>query len=144
MTLETLPPVNAIDFRFPSPENCSRSNNLSWGTHAVVHDIISSPRSNNESHVIGEAIYPSLPPLLNGHPEVHMRNGVMNSARLSLANKPDAEKAFFVADLGQVYRQHQRWKSCLPEIQPFYGPSFFSLLLILSIQNIYLIHSRQM
>jgi len=50
-----------------------------------------------------------------------MRNGVMNSSRLSLANQPDAEKAFFVADLGQVYRQHQRWRSCLPEIQPFYA-----------------------
>ena len=28
---------------------------------------------------------------------------------------------FFVADLGQVYRQHRRWKGTLPQVQPFYG-----------------------
>jgi len=45
----------------------------------------------------------------------------MNASRLAADNQPDAEKAFFVADLSQVYRQHQRWKLCLPEIQPFYA-----------------------
>lgn len=28
---------------------------------------------------------------------------------------------FFIADLGQVYRQHRRWKETLPQVQPFYG-----------------------
>jgi ornithine decarboxylase len=45
----------------------------------------------------------------------------MNSARLAAENEPDAEKAFFVADFSQVYRQHVRWKTCLSEIQPFYA-----------------------
>lgn len=33
----------------------------------------------------------------------------------------DDENAFFVADLGEVYRQHMRWKSNLPRIKPFYA-----------------------
>lgn len=31
------------------------------------------------------------------------------------------EDAFFVADLGEVYRQHMRWKRCLPRVKPHYG-----------------------
>lgn len=33
----------------------------------------------------------------------------------------DQENAFFVADLGEVYRQHLRWKSLLPRIEPFFA-----------------------
>ncbi|KAI5849982.1 pyridoxal-dependent decarboxylase [Tricharina praecox] len=32
-----------------------------------------------------------------------------------------AEDAFFVADLGEIYRQHMRWKVNLPRIEPFYA-----------------------
>lgn len=32
------------------------------------------------------------------------------------------EDAFYVADLGEVYRQHMRWKRCLPRVKPHYGP----------------------
>lgn len=35
----------------------------------------------------------------------------------------DDEAAFFVADLGEVYRQHMRWKRNLPRVKPFYGMS---------------------
>ena len=31
------------------------------------------------------------------------------------------EDAFFVADLGDVYRQHVRFKKNLPRVRPFYG-----------------------
>ena len=31
------------------------------------------------------------------------------------------EDAFFVADLGEIYRQHMRWKVNLPRIEPYYG-----------------------
>lgn len=48
----------------------------------------------------------------------------MNAARLADAHEPDAERAFFVADLSQVYLQHLRWQACLPEIEPFYGTCF--------------------
>jgi ornithine decarboxylase len=35
--------------------------------------------------------------------------------------EPGDEDTFFVADLGEVYRQHMRWKSNLPRVKPFYG-----------------------
>src|SRR5947199_189002 len=33
------------------------------------------------------------------------------------------EDAFFVADLGEVFRQHLRWKMNLKRVKPFYGKS---------------------
>ena len=68
-----------------------------------------------------EVDFPTLPALHRGHPEVHLRNGVMNALCMSALNVPDAERAFLVADLSQVYRQHERWKTHLPEIRPYYG-----------------------
>ncbi|KAK4127890.1 hypothetical protein N657DRAFT_566519 [Parathielavia appendiculata] len=35
--------------------------------------------------------------------------------------EPGAEDTFFVADLGEVYRQHLRWKLNLPRVKPFYA-----------------------
>ena len=34
------------------------------------------------------------------------------------------EDAFFVADLGEIYRQHIRWKMNLKRVKPFYGRHF--------------------
>lgn len=34
---------------------------------------------------------------------------------------PGEEDTFYVADLGEVYRQHLRWKLNLPRVRPFYG-----------------------
>jgi ornithine decarboxylase len=34
------------------------------------------------------------------------------------------EDAFFVADMGEVYRQHLRWKLHLNRVKPFYGKYF--------------------
>lgn len=31
------------------------------------------------------------------------------------------EDAFYVADMGEVYRQHLRWKLNLPRVKPHYG-----------------------
>jgi ornithine decarboxylase len=36
---------------------------------------------------------------------------------------PGDEDTFFVGDLGEVYRQHMRWKKNLPRVKPFYGTS---------------------
>ncbi|KAF8640277.1 hypothetical protein AX16_010172 [Volvariella volvacea WC 439] len=69
----------------------------------------------------GLQLFPDLPALFHGHREIHLRNGIMNASQLAAASVPDAERAFFVADLSQVYRQHQRWVTCLPEIEPFYA-----------------------
>ncbi|KAJ7782982.1 pyridoxal-dependent decarboxylase [Mycena metata] len=68
--------------------------------------------------VLNESIFPDLPPLQHGHPDVHLRDGILAGHSLP---DPDAERAFFVADLGQVYAQHLRWRACLPRIQPFYA-----------------------
>lgn len=35
--------------------------------------------------------------------------------------EPEEEDAFYVADLGEVYRQHLRWKLNLSRVKPFYG-----------------------
>lgn len=40
----------------------------------------------------------------------------------------EAENAFYVADLGEVYRQHLRWKALLPRIEPFFGKFFFAFI----------------
>lgn len=40
------------------------------------------------------------------------------------------EDTFFVADLGEVYRHHMRWKRNLPRIKPFYGKHFHEKLLL--------------
>jgi ornithine decarboxylase len=39
--------------------------------------------------------------------------------------EPGDEDTFFVADLGEVYRQHMRWKKNLPRVKPFYGKTKF-------------------
>lgn len=35
--------------------------------------------------------------------------------------EPGEEDAFYVADMGEVYRQHIRWKTNLPRVKPFYA-----------------------
>jgi ornithine decarboxylase len=43
-------------------------------------------------------------------------------ARIDVDNcEPGEEDAFYVADLGEVYRQHLRWKFNLGRVKPFYG-----------------------
>lgn len=45
-------------------------------------------------------------------------------ARINLDTcEPGEEDAFYVADLGEVYRQHLRWKLNLARVKPFYGES---------------------
>lgn len=33
----------------------------------------------------------------------------------------DQESPFFVGDLGSILRQHIRWKTLLPRVEPFFG-----------------------
>lgn len=46
-------------------------------------------------------------------------------SRITLLDDPLAwvgsEEPFYIADIGQVYRQHQRWVQNLPGVRPFYG-----------------------
>ncbi|KAF7972232.1 hypothetical protein HWV62_18638 [Athelia sp. TMB] len=125
--LEILSPHCPVDISTSPSSSCSGSYH-SWPKS--IHEFLSN--SPNARAVIGktapdgrpsedEPIFPNLPPLRNGHSDVHLRNGIMRASRLAMINEPDAEAAFFVADLSQVYFQHQRWKRCLPDIQPYYA-----------------------
>ncbi|RXW22187.1 hypothetical protein EST38_g3661 [Candolleomyces aberdarensis] len=127
--VETLPAISAIDFATVAPrlhhETPTWPTNLNdirvvpWNSHSVPSN---STTTGSESHAqAGDTIFPSLPPLYSGHPDIHLRNGIMEATRLAADHEPDAEKAFFVADLSQVYNQHMRWKACLPEVHPFYA-----------------------
>ncbi|CAG8630091.1 9953_t:CDS:2 [Acaulospora morrowiae] len=44
-----------------------------------------------------------------------LKNRVLDSC------ESDNENSFFVADLGQIYSQHLRWKAHLPRVEPFYA-----------------------
>lgn len=136
--LEILTARSAIDFDF-DVISCSPtlSSSLSRSykdrfTSALVNGLLSSPTQPTQAHEKAgtpdpdrvsdtDVTIPGLPPLLRGHSDVHLRHGVMNAMQLAAEGEPDAEKAFFVADLSYVLRQYERWKANLPEIQPFYG-----------------------
>jgi len=128
--LETLLAVNPIDFALSSsPGAYMRLESNIRSTAALVNDILSpshyatiKSQGDRQAKIVEEdVIFPSLPPLHHGYPDTHLRNGIINASRLASAHVLDAEKAFFVADLSQVYQQHKRWKASLPEIMPFYG-----------------------
>ena len=53
--------------------------------------------------------------LIEHHLRAHINRG---------ASEDDCcEDAFFVADMGHVYRQHSRWTRNLGRVKPFYGMS---------------------
>lgn len=129
--LTILPTPHAIDL-VPPPHLTSVFHSPSQKlTRSQGHSLSASTECDNinfhDDDDEGDIIFPGLPPLLRGHPDVHLRNGVIHAARLSTTGMPDAEKAYFVADLSYVYNQYQRWKRCLPEIEPFYGALSFSV-----------------
>lgn len=43
----------------------------------------------------------------------------------------DQGNAFFVGDLGEIFRQHLSWKSLLPRIEPFFGKLLILLFFVL-------------
>ena len=93
-------------------------------TNALVDTILSTTQQHlhaREEHPIEEVHIAGLPAVHYGHPDIHLRKGVMRAVELAADGEPDAEKAFFVADLSVVYQQHLRWQKLLPEIRAFYG-----------------------
>ncbi|KAF9088608.1 hypothetical protein BGX27_002661 [Mortierella sp. AM989] len=56
-------------------------------------------------------------PKVHGLPVLDVFKNHLNSAEFG---KGDGN-AFFVADLGEIYRQHVRWMTNLPRIEPFYA-----------------------
>ncbi len=90
--------------------------------------IPSSFESLETSSVVSEVHIPGLPPLAQGHPAHIARSRLLQAAIDDKTNVPNAEKAFFVANLGQVYKQFIRWKRSLPDIEPFYGKGSSTML----------------
>jgi len=117
--VEVLTAFNPIDYFI--------SNNFSkfFGHSDTSYDSIISTASIDavatENRLDDEKIFSSLPPLFRGHPETHLWKGIMDATRRAAVNEADAERAFFVADLSQIFRQHERWMKYLPEIVPHYG-----------------------
>lgn len=62
---------------------------------------------------------PDDPLLVNLPVEEVIRNRLL-TPKLEFSDS-EAESAFFVADLGDVYHQHMRWKALLPRIEPFFA-----------------------
>lgn len=68
-------------------------------------------------------------PVPHGRQAVHVRkDGLIAQAMKKRIGSIDSdtcdvgdEDAFFVADLGEVYRQHMRWKNNLGRVKPHYG-----------------------
>ena len=56
-----------------------------------------------------------------------IRDAMMNKiAQIDVDTcQPGEEDAFYVADMGEVYRQHIRWKMNLGRVKPFYGEHVF-------------------
>ncbi|KAF9507147.1 hypothetical protein BS47DRAFT_1373961 [Hydnum rufescens UP504] len=50
-----------------------------------------------------------------------MGSRILQAAVDAEKNLPNAEKAFFIADLTQIYKQFERWNRCLPNVEPFYA-----------------------
>lgn len=115
---QLLPALCPIDFSLSHKDSFPHYSEKALNSFKILDSfLVPSDQPTDES----VRIFPSLPPIHYGHPEIHLRAGIMRASRLAEAQEPNAEKAFFVADLSQVYRQHMRWKASLPEIQPFYA-----------------------
>ena len=76
---------------------------------------------NNENTIHDKVLYNHLngvstPKGLIGN-AINERVGIIDHQTCGVGE----EDAFFVADLGEVYRQHMRWKLNLPRVKPFYG-----------------------
>lgn len=120
--VDILPPATPVDIQAPDSFPGSPGFRDTPGLDRLEDPSLIHERSDlTVEEGEAEKIFASLPPLLRGHPDVHLRNGIMDASRKAAENRSNAEKAFFVADLGQVYRQHQRWLQCMPDIEPFYG-----------------------
>ena len=106
------------EFVSSSPPSLSPLQNKIF-TNALVESILSSSQHHLTTHEVPQVEdleIPGLSKLHSGHPDIHLRNGVMRASQLAADGEPDAEKAFFVADLSYVYQQHQRWQKFLPEV----------------------------
>ncbi|KAG8857601.1 hypothetical protein FRB96_005619 [Tulasnella sp. 330] len=133
--VEVLLPQQAVDSVFECRTGASCAEGFSYipsrfpSALAANHypiELLTPPLSEHdlqgeEEDVEEDMIFTTLPPLLRDSPAAHVRDGVAQAWRMADDHQADAEKAFFVADLGEVLRQHERWQACLPGVEPFYA-----------------------
>ncbi|EJU04719.1 ornithine decarboxylase [Dacryopinax primogenitus] len=67
-----------------------------------------------------DGFFADLPPVLRGEPRDVMRR-LVRERQAATDGDVDAEKAFFVADLGSVWAQHMKWKRHFPRVHPYYA-----------------------
>lgn len=102
--------------------------NIAFPQHAALNTIIKA-KSAGVLHTALPVSIVRETPLVRSVDEVFKGHILHGSP-----SRPDAGNALFVGDLGEVYRQHVRWKALLPRVEPFYAvkcnpdPSVIKLL----------------
>ena len=89
---------------------------------SAIMDLLPTPReAANTSKAIRVTGYRTTSPgdLIDLAIENHIARIVKRSA-------VGGDDSFFVADLGQIIRQHRRWTHNMPGIRPFYGMTFYN------------------
>ncbi|KAJ2751064.1 Ornithine decarboxylase, partial [Coemansia sp. BCRC 34490] len=126
---------------FPrSADSCTAKNPTATGSGsgsgaAVLHwsaslGIVSRPAPSTQSAMTEAGVVGAVDQTHEMSAKIKNSNGVsssnisgtsVESAMRARAGQADAEDAFFVADLGEVYRQFAQWTRLLPRVQPFYA-----------------------
>jgi len=86
----------------------------------LEHLSAETPTTEPEDGEDVDGFFADLPPVLRGEPH-NILQDLIRERQSASDGDVDAEKAFFVADLGHVWLQHMKWKRCLPRVQPFYA-----------------------
>lgn len=56
----------------------------------------------------------------------------INIIKNIIINTEDQERAFYIADIGNVLRKHQEWITKMPKVIPYFGMYiFYSYILII-------------
>lgn len=95
---------------------------------SAIRDFLPAPRTIFNSDKLQSSGFPKPSPeqLIDLAIENHI-------ARVAKSSLVKGDESFFIADLGKVTRQHQRWRQNLPDVRPYYGILLLSLLFLLSI-----------
>ena len=110
-------------------QNQSQSNNQQFSqfspkTNTIINNSLPTPPPSHSTSPAPfdrqNSIFESLPQLKHGSVDRQLYNH-LKSLDSQLDPDLNEEHAFFVADLSSVYKQHLRWKSELPRIEPFFA-----------------------
>ncbi|KAJ5113940.1 Ornithine decarboxylase [Penicillium angulare] len=84
------------------------------------NDPVHVPLPIQEKHTASDKVMPTLE--FKHTPEELIDLAIeSNISRITKRGVVGGDESFFIADLGQVARQHRRWKQNLPNIRPYYA-----------------------